>query len=489
MTLFTGERRRPRDRRGRRAAAVTIWYAPETFTAGRTRDPANATSRTSTGRCSRSTNLPEVVKGALFARYSRTTKSLRRLFLDEFAEDVGGDRRADAAPARRAPSSSTSACSWSTATIPWRSSAACTSRASRRRSCCARRWSGDGWPPTWSSRRATCATTTGPAVRWRATVPPEIAGDATRGAVPRVPRHGVRRPTGGCTSRWSPGSRNGSRSRTATPTSSTGRRSWRRRATRCGCCCRPATRSNLGIYATGQSYEQLLMRLAAHPLAEMREYGELMLVGAPQGDPGVPQARRRGRTRRARGPRTGATTRERVARRRRRSASTASSPSRGRRSRSPTGTPTARLKVVGRGALRRERPPGRSAPRDRARADARAAGRGPARDASAIERTAGTSRAARGSARTTGSTCCCDYGAFRDLQRHRPLTIEWQRLTTGARLRRRPPAIDEAGLRARLGAGHGGERRDGTRAPRRRDCARPRSTPWRWRTGSGSSCR
>ena len=38
------------------------------------------------------------------------------------------------------------------------------------------------------------------------------------------------------------------------------------------------TRSNLGIYATGQSYEQLLMRLAQHPLAEMRDYGELMLV-------------------------------------------------------------------------------------------------------------------------------------------------------------------------------------------------------------------
>ena len=29
-------------------------------------------------------NLPEVVKGALFARYSRTHRSLRRLFLDEF---------------------------------------------------------------------------------------------------------------------------------------------------------------------------------------------------------------------------------------------------------------------------------------------------------------------------------------------------------------------------------------------------------------------
>ncbi|NNN18796.1 MAG: thymidylate synthase [Acidimicrobiaceae bacterium] len=31
-------------------------------------------------------NLPEVVKGALFARYSRSSKSLRRLFLDEFYE-------------------------------------------------------------------------------------------------------------------------------------------------------------------------------------------------------------------------------------------------------------------------------------------------------------------------------------------------------------------------------------------------------------------
>jgi thymidylate synthase ThyX len=33
-------------------------------------------------------NLPETVKGALFARYSRYPGTLRRLFLDEFAEDV-----------------------------------------------------------------------------------------------------------------------------------------------------------------------------------------------------------------------------------------------------------------------------------------------------------------------------------------------------------------------------------------------------------------
>ena len=35
-------------------------------------------------------NLPEVVKGALFARYSRSAKSLRRLFLDEFVNIDNG---------------------------------------------------------------------------------------------------------------------------------------------------------------------------------------------------------------------------------------------------------------------------------------------------------------------------------------------------------------------------------------------------------------
>lgn len=43
-------------------------------------------------------NLPEVVKGALFARYSRTHKSLRRLLIDEFVDDldISGDESIDA---------------------------------------------------------------------------------------------------------------------------------------------------------------------------------------------------------------------------------------------------------------------------------------------------------------------------------------------------------------------------------------------------------
>lgn len=47
-------------------------------------------------------NLPEVVKGALFARYSRSPKSLRRLFLDEFADEVTTE--ASISPATRGES-------------------------------------------------------------------------------------------------------------------------------------------------------------------------------------------------------------------------------------------------------------------------------------------------------------------------------------------------------------------------------------------------
>jgi thymidylate synthase ThyX len=39
----------------------------------------------------------------------------------------------------------------------------------------------------------------------------------------------------------------------------------------------------------------------------------------------------------------------------------------------------------------------------------------------------------------------CDYGAFRDLQRHRPLTLEWQRVSP-AHGYETPPQIAEAGL-------------------------------------------
>ena len=72
-------------------------YVPESFTS----DEADVLRRYFTnldGPVFALVNLPEVVKGALFARYSRSPKSLRRLFLDEFVGDldIRGDQSIDA---------------------------------------------------------------------------------------------------------------------------------------------------------------------------------------------------------------------------------------------------------------------------------------------------------------------------------------------------------------------------------------------------------
>src|SRR5438046_6084231 len=47
-------------------------------------------------------NLPETVKGALFARYSRYAGTLRRLYLDEFADSVPELPPIEGAEGRRA---------------------------------------------------------------------------------------------------------------------------------------------------------------------------------------------------------------------------------------------------------------------------------------------------------------------------------------------------------------------------------------------------
>ena len=70
----------------------------------------------------------------------------------------------------------------------------------------------------------------------------------------------------------------------------------------------------------------------------------------------------------------------------------------------------------------------------------------------------------------------CDYGAFRDLQRHRPLTIEWQRLTPelGYDV---PAEIDDAGLAAEWDRVDGGGSGPRAGAPRGGTARMPRSTP------------
>jgi len=75
---------------------VTV-YVPEEFTAPEA-DVLRRYFSNLDGPVFALVNLPEVVKGALFARYSRSSKSLRRLFIDEFVGelDISGDQTVDA---------------------------------------------------------------------------------------------------------------------------------------------------------------------------------------------------------------------------------------------------------------------------------------------------------------------------------------------------------------------------------------------------------
>src|SRR2546421_5153658 len=69
-------------------AAMLPWVAHEEFT-DEERELLSPHFTDLDGPVFALVNLPEVTKGALFARYSRSAKSLRRLFLDEFDGGAG----------------------------------------------------------------------------------------------------------------------------------------------------------------------------------------------------------------------------------------------------------------------------------------------------------------------------------------------------------------------------------------------------------------
>src|SRR5437667_8437610 len=66
-------------------APMLPWTPPERFT-DEERTLLSPFFTTLDGPVFALVNLPEVTKGALFARYSRSPKPIRRLFLDEFAD-------------------------------------------------------------------------------------------------------------------------------------------------------------------------------------------------------------------------------------------------------------------------------------------------------------------------------------------------------------------------------------------------------------------
>ncbi len=224
-------------------------------------------------------DLPEAVKGAMFARYSRTTKSLRRLFLDEFAGDIDEIAGAHAGASSTA-GSERAARLYDSVFVEYGDDSvaqlggvhlAC--EQSSQLLAKALEWGRLAAYLEQSTRYMRYDDKPGGA--WRATLPPELDG------TPAGERYAafldeafttygrMYEPMEAWFKERFPKQEGDSdfvyRQTIMAKTCDTLR------------VLLPAgTRSNLGIYATGQSYEQLLMRLAVHPLAEMREYGELM---------------------------------------------------------------------------------------------------------------------------------------------------------------------------------------------------------------------
>ena len=205
-----------------------------------------------------------------------------------------------------------------------------------------------------------------------------------------------------------------------------------------------ASLSHMGIFATGQTYEQLILHLLAHPLPEARHYGRMILEDAAGRDAELRLARRAPRPRR----RVGRPTCRRASARP--SAGSRGWASTGRRTPRPRGPSVKLLHVDGDedallAALLFEAS-GVSEEATRIRLAALTAGERAALLGDLVGvRANRRHRPGRGfEALRYRFEVVSDYGAFRDLQRHRMLTVQWQRLTPhlGAGV---PEEVDAAG--------------------------------------------
>ena len=243
-------------------------------------------------------NLPETVKGALFARYSRSAKPLRRLFLDEFYSEVGG---ATATSTRR-PRARGAAVRARLQRIRRRLGRAARRRPPRRRERVERADEGArARPPDGVSR---AVHTLHPV--HRAQGRPLALSRAVRArAGTRSARASSRRSIARSRStragsiRCAPGSSASIRRPPAIPTRSTARPFARRRSTRIAACCRPRPSRTSASTGPGQAYEALILRMRAHPLIEVRETADAMLARAAEGHSRLSHPRRSTGPRRA----------------------------------------------------------------------------------------------------------------------------------------------------------------------------------------------
>jgi thymidylate synthase ThyX len=425
-----------------RAAVTTPSATDDHFTAAETQILAQYFTNTDRAVFAL-TNLPETVKGALFARYSRSAKSLRRLFLDEFAGEMPaspgdpvaprgvGEARADRLYARvlseygddsvaqlgGAHLACEGASNVLTKVLEWGRLMAYLEQSTR-------------YVP-YTGR---------PNGRWKYHVPAEIARSPLAHLFTRTMDAAFE-----TYARWIPAMETHFRARhpkAPEDTDAVYRSVIRAKALDTLRGLLPAaTTSNVGLFGTGQAYEALLLRMFAHPLEEVRAHASLMLAELRQVIPAflarIDQPERGGRSVRYLSETRAAF--EAVAR-----PLVAELDAEPRADVTLTDfEPDGEVKVVAAALYAVSH-----LPDDQLLALAR---RMSADDRTAVLRAYAGDRAnrrhkpGRAFERTRYRfDVLADYGAFRDLQRHRLLTLEWQPLSTRHGYIE-PAAIEEAG--------------------------------------------
>ena len=220
-------------------------------------------------------NLPETVKGALFARYSRSSKPLRRLFLDEFVDQVTEAQAASTVGTARAERlfqrvfndfGDDSVAQLGGVHLACEDVSNLLTKVLERGRLMAYLEQSTRYIP-YTERRGDA---------WRYFVPPELDGHPLRQAFVDTMNASFE-----VYSRWIDPMRQWFERRY--PKASTDSDAVYRSAIRAKALdtlrglLPAATQSSVGIYATGQAYESLLLRMRAHPLIEVRDTADRML--------------------------------------------------------------------------------------------------------------------------------------------------------------------------------------------------------------------
>jgi thymidylate synthase ThyX len=252
---------------------VTLWFARDEFTDEERSILADHFTNID-GPVFALVNLPEVVKGALFARYSRTPKSIRRLFLDEFADIAAEGRMSDVGLARAEGIYERIFLEYGDDSVAQLGGVHLACEQASQLMTKVIEWGRLAGYLEQSTRYI--AYDDKPGGRWRYAVPPEIDASPLRDRYVTVLDEMFE-----TYARWVGPMQEYFRERfPKDPSDPEGVYRATIRAKACDTLrgmLPAATRSNVGMYAAGQSYEHLVMKMRAHPLAEIREYSDLVL--------------------------------------------------------------------------------------------------------------------------------------------------------------------------------------------------------------------